>query len=280
MKKTMGPPPTGKDDFLAPSWRAAFAARGLADFERLWRLDLPPLDAANTERGGVSTVSILVPGTHTREASRLVVKRQRNHQSHTWRHPLRGIPTTQKEFINIRRFARCGLAPVAPVFFAKRRDDRGIRAILITEFLEGYRSFDTLLEQWATGSSGSSGSKDAILRQAADLVSRLHRAGFRHNCLYPKHLFVDIHRPSPDVRLIDLEKAGRAVFAHRRMTRDLGAFFRRSAFWSSSDQRRFLVYYHGAAYMTPRVERAWRRIRRAMARKRGPGAAPRSAAES
>ena len=50
----------------------------------------------------------------------VIVKRQQNHNSRTWRHPLRGLPTTQKEFVNIRRFEGLGLETVTPVFFACR----------------------------------------------------------------------------------------------------------------------------------------------------------------
>ncbi len=257
----------GSDEFLAPAWRERLETSGLANFERLWRLELPPLDSPNTTRGGISTVGVLALAAHDRQDRRLVVKRQRNHQSRTWRHPLQGIPTSRKEFINIRRFECCGLAPPAPVFFAQRRDNRGTRAILMTEFLEGYQALDSVLAQWAREPGLGESVKDAILRPAADLVARMHRAGFRHNCLYPKHLFVNTTGVRKDIRLIDLEKAARTRWAARRMTRDLGALFRNSAHWSAEDQMRFLVHYAGATRMTPAIERSWRQIRRGMARK-------------
>jgi tRNA A-37 threonylcarbamoyl transferase component Bud32 len=264
----MAPVHSGSGDFLAGAWREQFEAQRLADFERLWRLELAPLDRANTTRGGVSAVGVLVLAAHGREGRRLVVKRQRNHQTRTWRHPLKGIPTARKEFDNIRRFERCGLASAAPVFFGQRQDHRGTRAILITEFLEGYQSLENLLAQWTRHPNPRETAKDAILRQTADLIARMHRAGFRHNCLYPKHLFVNTADVHPDIRLIDLEKAARTFRGDRCMTRDLGAFFRHSPHWSAADQARFLVDYFGSAHMTPRIERTWRRILRGMARKR------------
>lgn len=263
---------SGRDDFLAASWRKRLEANGLTDFERLWRLELPPLDSANTTRGGVSFVGTLVLAARTRGGRRLVVKRQHNHLTRTWRHPLKGIPTARKEFDNMRRFARCGLGSAAPVFFGQRRDRRGVRAILMTEYLEGYQSLDTLLAQWAHTPDSRDAAREAILRQAADLIARMHRAGFRHNCLYPKHLLVNTAATCPDIRLIDLEKAARSLGGGRRMTRDLSAFFRRAPHWSASDQARFLVDYFGAAHLTPRIERARRRILNAMARKRRRGA--------
>lgn len=263
----MEPTLISPDDFLAAPWRKRFTVCGLADFETLWRLELPPLDIANNTRGGISTVALLASPATGHEGFRLVVKRQRNHQSRTWRHPLRGVPTLHKEFRNIQRFDRCGLATVAPVYFAKRHDHGGIRAILITEYLEGYQSFETCLQAWAPTSSPPSGVRNAILRQAADLIARMHRAGFQHNCLYPKHLFINPRMPRPDVRLIDLEKAGRSVLARRRMTRDLGAFFRRSAFWTLADQEHFMVHYHGARGLNPKISRSLRRIQQAIAAK-------------
>ncbi len=267
------PSPSGHD-FIAAKWRAWLEARGLADFERLWQLDLPGLDAANTARGGISTVALLTAEFSGPEDVRLVVKRQQNHRSRTWRHPLQGVPTLRKEYFNIQRFDACGLAAVTPVMFAQRQDDRGMRAILVTEYLEGFRSFETFLEEWTGSATPDTDNRDTIMRPVADLIARMHRAGFRHNCLYPKHVFVNRRRPRPDVRLIDLEKAGRSLGPIRRMTRDLAAFFRRSPFWLPADQARFLIYYHGARQMTPGIERAWRRIQRHMARKKTPLAGP------
>lgn len=261
------PLPIGQADFVAARWRAWLEARAWTDFERLWALDLPALDAANTSRGGVSTVALLAPDLPDRESPRLIIKRQQNHLSRTWRHPVQGVPTLAKEYVNIRHFIRCGLETVTPVLFAQRRDGCGIRAILLIEYLEAYQSFDMHLEQWAGGAAPESDARDAILRSVADLIARMHRSGWRHNCLYPKHVFVGRNRPRLDVRLIDLEKAGRSPGFNRRMARDLSAFFRRSPHWSPVDQARFLVHYHGAERMTPGIERAWRRIRRRMARK-------------
>ncbi len=260
---------TSPAEFWAAPWHNRFVVRGYADFETLWRLELPPLDVANESRGGISTVALLVLPTAEGGACRLVVKRQRNHQSRTWRHPLQGVPTLQKEFLNIRRFDHHGLATVQPVYFAQRRERAGSRAILITEYLEGYRSFDACLEAWhkSSASPTSADSREAVLRQAAELIARMHRLGFQHNCLYPKHLFVNSRLPRPDVRLIDLEKAGRRVFARRRMMRDLGAFFRRSEFWAPADQERFMVYYHGASDLTPEVSRSLMGIQQAMVAK-------------
>ncbi len=261
----MRPSPVGQGSFIAPHWRTRLEARGLTDFEHVWALELPTLGAANTSRGGISTVAILGSELPGRSNPRLIIKRQQNHRSRTWRHPLQGVPTLTKEFNNIRRFDRCALETVSPVLFAERRDGRGIRSILITEYLEAYRSFDTLLGQWSGSAPPESDERETILRSVADLIARMHRAGWRHNCLYPKHVFVSGNRFRPDVRLIDLEKAGRSGGAKRRMTRDLSAFFRRSPHWSPADQARFLMHYYGTGRMTPAIERAWRRIRRRMA---------------
>ncbi len=258
------------NDFIAANWRGRLERHGLTNFESLWQLRLPLVDTANTSRGGSSTVALLDSDPAGPHSFRLIVKRQRNHLSRTWRHPLSGMPTFRKEFINLCRFNACGLAAASPVLFAQRRDSGGLRAILVTEYLDGYCSFDTLLERWSGGEAPSAEYRETILRSIADLIARMHRAGYRHNCLYPKHVFVNRQRPRPDVRLIDLEKAGRALGSNRRMIRDLDAFFRRSPCWSPSDQARFLVHYHGDAHLTPRVEQTWRRIQRRMARKGGP----------
>ena len=121
----MNPTPNSRDEFWAAPWRRRLTICGYADFEILWGLDLRPLDAANESRGGVSTASLLELPTADGGNRRLVIKRQRNHQSRTWRHPFQGIPTLEKEFINIQRFARQGLATLDPVYYARRCDRHG-----------------------------------------------------------------------------------------------------------------------------------------------------------
>jgi hypothetical protein len=94
------------NDYLHPEWQEVFRHQGLIDFETIWDLDIPLLDRPNTSRGGISSVARLPlqsPGNLQRT---VIVKRQQNHKSRTWRHPLRGLPTTHREFINIRRFER------------------------------------------------------------------------------------------------------------------------------------------------------------------------------
>ncbi len=119
--------------FINPVWRSVLRNNGLMDFEAFWGLDLPLLDAPNTSRGGVSSVARLELRDKDAPHGALIVKRQQNHNSRTWRHPRTGIPTTQKEFYNIRRFERRGIETITPVFFARRCVPEGIQAILATE---------------------------------------------------------------------------------------------------------------------------------------------------
>lgn len=198
----------------------------------------------------------------------LILKRQQNHNSRTWRHPLRGLPTVQKEFINICRFGKRGIETVTPVFFDRRRDADGIQAILATEYLREYLSFEDLLAQCGTAPKNNLTDKRRALRLSADWVRCMHKAGFQHNCLYTKHLFLNLENSQVPVRGIDLEKARWQPRASKRWRHDLGALFRRTKSMDRTDRLRFLKYYFGADTVNPEVRRAWYRIHQAMGHKK------------
>jgi len=254
--------------YIHPGWRSTLIDNGLTGFDAFWNMDLPLLDTPNTSRGGFSSVARMdLKGNDTTQRT-LIIKRQQNHNSRTWRHPLKGLPTTQKEFANILRFKRRDLETVTPVFFARRRVVDGDQAILATAYLEGYLSLEDFLRQWIATPKTDLVAKRRVLRLTAKWVRRMHHAGFQHNCLYTKHIFVNPKDSRVPVRGIDLEKVRWQIRATKRWRHDLSSLFRRTAGLSRTDRLCFLQHYFGADMVNPEVRRAWHRIHQAMARKK------------
>jgi len=257
-----------KGDYIAPEWHQLLQEQGLLSFETLWNRELVTLDEANTNRGGISTVGRMRVARPDGEAM-LIVKRQLNHNSRTLRHPLGGIPTFEKEFKNIFKYIRRGIATLAPVYFARRKDSRGTRAILVSEYLEGYRPLDEVTSRRADdgGTPAGRGHRRAVIREVARFVRHLHDRGMVHNCLYPKHIFVAESDAGLDLRIIDLEKSRPFLLRCGGIVKDLDTLYRRSYGWSRADYLRFLLAYQGVRRPTARTRRLMGRILKRTRRK-------------
>jgi hypothetical protein len=220
-------------DFIAEADRALLERHGLADFEALWALDLQPVDAPNTERGGWSSVYRLAL-----DEAAYYLKRQSNHLTRSLAHPF-GEPTFAREFRNIRRYQRLGIPALDAAFYGERRVAGERRAVLLTRALDGWQDLDSWLQRW---SSIPETQQAALLEACGQLARRLHAAGQLHGCFYPKHIFL---RQSPsgfDARLIDLEKTRPLLFGRRDRIKDLEPLLRRSS-WSEAEWGRLLAAY-------------------------------------
>ena len=248
-------------EFIAPAWQKTFQKQAL-NFDRLWGLELPVVDTANIGRGrdGWSEVCMLVVGLLDGDEKRLILKRQKNHLTRTLLHPFRGIPTAEKELRNILHFKRLGIPTVEPVYFAKRRTWDGIQAILITEYLEGYRTLEEFVNTWQDEGWPKPSERNQIIRAIASLAGKIHRSGFQYNCLYPKHLLITRSKDAVSVRLIDLEKNKWRPLGDKRRIRDLETLLRRSQGWTQADRIRFLTAYFGIRRLDGRAKRLCRKV--------------------
>lgn len=233
---------TVRDIFPNAAARAQLAASGLADFAALWSLDADWHEAPNERRGGWSGVSrhVLADGTA------IFLKRQENHLCRTWRHPLRGIPTFYREYLNIRRLQEHAIGAVEALYYGDRLAAGKWRAILVTRALDDSISLD----EWdAATDRGDPSQRRSLIRAVALACARLHHHRLQHSCLYGKHLFV---RRSPaagpdyqeaDVRFIDLEKLRLGLSRERVGAHDLDQLMRHTQVWSDDDRACFLSAY-------------------------------------
>jgi len=253
-------------DFFADADRTVLAAAGLDDFEALWNLALPAVDAPNTERGGQSLVSRLeLPN------GLYYLKRQTNHLTWSLSRPL-GEPTFSREFRNILCYQARGVPAVEAAFYGERRKKEGQRvwrAILLTRALdarEGWQSLDAWFSDWTTLAEPV---RQEVLTACGKLARTLHGAGLVHGSFYPKHIFLCKTREGFTARLIDLEKTRGLIFPTRDRIKDLEQFVRHAPVLLESEIRFLLGVYLNAP--SAKAEDFMKKLRRRQMKKESRG---------
>ena len=224
-------------DFIDSADRALLKRHGLASYEALWALQLPPVDEPNRKPGGGwSAVFVL-----DLDGVRYYLKRQSNYLSRSLRRPL-GEPTLAQEFRNIRRYQQLGIPALRAAFFAKRRVAGEQRAILLTRALDGWQDLHSYLARWQQLPSAQ---RRAITSSCGELTRHLHEQGQVHGCLYPKHIFLQADGEHFSAKLIDLEKTRPLLLLRRDRIKDIEPLLRRCDPWSQDDLVTFLGAYLG-----------------------------------
>ena len=231
-------------DYVAEPWRATFEQNGLRTFDDFWRREIAWFEQPNFRRGGWSGVGRWELDNSQGRRVALFVKRQEDHVTRTWRHPFRGMATLRREFRNLCRFQHLQLPGPRLIYFAERRVEGHLRAMLVTEELAGFRSLEAWTEEWARQGWPAMAARQQWITAIADVVRRMHLHHFQHNCLYAKHVFVKpVNSAQVDVRVIDLEKAKRRWCRRRAVYRDLDTLHRHTPAWRLTDRVRFLKAY-------------------------------------
>lgn len=250
--------------FISVYARDTLQRHGLNSFEALWNLDVQLVDEPNRARGGISSVGRLTLQDANGQAQVFYLKRQSNYPIRNPRRPL-GQPTASRELYNIERFAKLGIPALEAAYHGQRRVNGEVQAILLTHETTGYKSLEDWFVEWPQLSFQLR--RDLILAAAA-LVRQLHAHKVVHNCLYPKHIFLQSQVDGVGVRFIDLEKARAHLFSPWGNMRDLDALNRRSVSLSQTQRLRFLLAYLGKSRVD-KLTRHWaERVIRRSSRKR------------
>ncbi len=160
----------------------------------------------------------------------------------------------RREWENIARLERLGIAAARPVAFGERRFwFLEVESFLITENIAGGTPMDDYLVRRFSGdlSKEMLREKRALLWDIGDLVRRLHQAGLTHMDLYLCHIFVrETSQGDKVLHLIDLQRlAKRWLFKKRWVIKDLAAllYSARHLPLSRTDLMRiFTAYFDGA----------------------------------
>lgn len=244
-------------DYIAEEWRQTLQENNLQSFDDWWDKKAEWFEPPNQRRGGWSGVSRVELGNRV-----VFLKRQENHLIRTLTHPFRGMPTFTREMENILALKKAQVPALTPVYFAQRNVNGSLRAILVTESLEGYQPLENIQP-----AALSISQRVALIQQIATVIKQLHQHKLVHNCLYPKHLFVRGSEAGFDVRLIDLEKARKRLRRKSAVFRDLDTLNRHSNAWSLSDRCHFMKVYFGEQTNKQRNTQDWRQCWRRLARR-------------
>lgn len=249
-------------DYVSPEWREILSANGVNDFDKLWPVAEDAwFEPPNHARGGWSGVTRQVLRMPDGTEAGIFVKRQENHTYRSWRKLFRPAATLEREFRNCLRFRELCIPSMEPIYYAERRVEGELRAILVTRELEGYRSLDHAAFRPLQKIAGSE--RHQLITSLAGIIRRMHAHRFQHTCLYPKHLFVKRNPDgSLDARFIDLEKTRWTLFRTLAARRDLNSLSRHAEGWSRTDRLRFFLAYREEKKLSPVSKRLLKAILR------------------
>jgi len=247
-------------DFFGNGWQLILKQNALNHFNALWELQADWFEEPNIRRGGWSGVVKTPLDIFEDKPVFIFIKRQENHLSRTWRHPLSGIATFQKEFENIKRFHHCRIPTLELVYFGTRTYNGNRQAIIATEDLAGYYPLDTLLPNSDLDIIDNWKTKQSLLSSTAKVLSQIHQHNIQHNSLYPKHIFAKKIDDGWDIRIIDLEKAKRRILKQTAILRDLGTLRRHTLDWTPREQVTFFKAYVNETKLSPKSKKLWYQI--------------------
>jgi len=248
-------------DHFPDHWQVILRHNKLDSFESLWDLQVEWFEPPNQRRGGWSGVSRCDLELPEGGKVGIFLKRQENHITRTFLHPF-GMPTFVREIQNILLFKKASIPALEPVYFAVRKVEGDLRAILCSEALDGYEPLKNLVERWVAEGWPDRKNRQRLMEAVASVMSRMHDHKIQHNCFYPKHIFVRFTETAIDIRIIDLEKAKVKILRRYATFRDLYTLNRQSRAWSRTDRLRFFLIYLGRKHLDRDAKGLWRKIAR------------------
>lgn len=251
------------NDYIAPKWNSILQHNNLSDFKSIWKLEADWFETPNLRRGGwsgVNKISLKLPAGGT---ANVFLKRQQNQHYRRIRAPFSGSPTYEREFRNIMRYTKTGVNTLFPIYFAMKTINNHRCAILITEELVGYKSLEEWIPYWQDHKWPSIDQRNRLFAEIATQIRLIHNAGFKHCCLYPKHILIRIDNnfEEIEVKIIDLEKSRYYPYGSSRIRRDLYTIKCRCILnWTRSDQMRFMLMYLNLHKLTRKSKILCRKI--------------------
>lgn len=219
-----------KEYFTTNEVRRLFQQNNLSGFTDLWDLDASWVEPPNERRKGISGVVAYELKVGDGSVQRIFIKRQENHNTRTFKHPLRGVPTFFREFNYVQKLEHEGVPVIEVLYYGQALSRGNQQAILVSRALEGYVSLDQWFARYDERKSPIR--VRAVLQAVVKAVKLMHQKGVRHGSLYGKHVFV---RPPADsdtagsvveVCLVDLEKARIPMFHNQMIEKDLSQLLR------------------------------------------------------
>ena len=254
-------------DYLGEGWQTLLSKNNLATYGSLWRLKADWFEEPNIRRGGWSGVVKVSLKQTNDDPVFIFIKRQENHLSRTWRHPIKGVATFIKEYNNLRLFHKYDIPTPELVYFGARSNNGKPQAIIATKELVGYQSLNVLLHKSDSSMIIGSKHRQALFKETAKVLYHMHQHRIQHNSLHPKHIFAKPLGDNWDIRIIDLEKAKRRVFKHTASLRDLATLRRQMTELTDKEQITFFKAYVNEAKLSIKSKKLWSQIKNRILKK-------------
>ncbi len=246
--------------FVSEQFSALLKQNQLDTFDKVWNYQVNWFEEPNERRGGWSGVGRIELMQDDGKVLGGFLKKQDNHCRTSFLHPIKGVPTFQREFEMMRYLASKRInAPEVMLF--SRNPNGDLKTTLLTKELAGFVPLEELTEQMFANGRAPFAEQQQVIQAVAVFAQRLHAAKVQHRSFYPKHLFVNLTgNQSPQVAVIDLEKSRINHIAILRSIMDLSVLNRHAKYWSKSRRMYFYLQYLGLKRLTPFAKWLCRRI--------------------
>jgi len=246
--------------FVSEKYAQLLKHNQLDSFEKVWNRKVDWFEEPNERRGGWSGVGRIVLQQDDGTEIGAYLKRQDNHCRTSWLHPIKGVPTFQREFEMMHYLEKRGVSAPEVILFG-RSPDGDFKTTLLTKELAGFKPLEDLTNELFANGRPPLAEQKAIVSAVALLAQKLHAANVQHRSFYPKHLFVNRDDLTMlKVAVIDLEKSRINYIAVMRSLIDLAVLNRHAKCWSRSRRMSFYLQYLGIDKLTPFAKWLCRRI--------------------
>lgn len=246
--------------FVSVNYAKLLQMNQLDTFEAVWNRKVDWFEEPNERRGGWSGVGRIELMNEDATVLGAYLKRQDNHCQTSWMHPVKGVPTFQREFEMMRYLQQHGVR-VPEVMLFSRNPAGDFKTTLMTRELAGFEPLENLTERLFADNRPTLSVQKSIIKAVAKQASQLHAAKIQHRSFYPKHLFISMaDAKSPEVAVIDLEKSRINLLPVLRSLIDLSTLNRHAKYWTHSRRMYFYLQYLGIERLTPFSKWLCRRI--------------------
>jgi hypothetical protein len=238
-------------NFISAKHAQLLQKNQLDTFEKVWAYKVDWFEEPNERRGGWSGVGRISIAQEDGNAIGAFLKKQENHCRTSFLHPIRGVPTFQREFEMMQYLASKNIRAPEVLLFG-RNPQGDLKTTLMTRELLGFQSLEALTETLFANQSPGKTTQRALAKAVAKFARQLHLAKVQHRSFYPKHLFVNfINQAAPEVAVIDLEKSRINWLPVLRTLIDLSVLNRHAKYWSKTTRMYFYLQYFGIKRLTP-----------------------------
>lgn len=232
----------------------------LNTFDKVWNCQVNWFEEPNERRGGWSGVGRIAIKQDDGSLMNAFLKKQDNHCRTSFLHPLKGVPTFQREFEMLRYLNQQGVR-VPEVLLFGRNPSGDLKTTLMTKALDGFIPLEVLTEELFGDNHANFSSQRAVIKAVASFTRQLHAVKVQHRSFYPKHIFINMtNADAPEVAVIDLEKSRIKWFPVLPSLVDLSTLNRHARYWSKSRRMFFYLQYLGLKRLTPYAKWLCRRI--------------------